>query len=137
MKMKLILSLGLAMLTLGTVTIGSAAADDWAYWRGPELDGISRETNLPETWDLETKKNILWTSDIGGRAAPIILNGRVFLNCRTADNINDPVEKIHAGEQVVCWDLETGEQLWKDRFNVFQTDIPAPRVGWASMCGDT
>lgn len=126
-----LLSAGGALLGVDTVM-----ADDWAYWRGPEQNGISREKGLPSSWNLESKKNVLWTSETGGRAAPIILNGRVFLNCRTADNINDPKEKIHAGEQVVCWDLETGKELWRDRFNVFQTDIPAPRVGWASMCGD-
>lgn len=112
-------------------------ADDWAHWRGPRNDGISREKGLPESWTLEGGENVLWKSDIGGRATPIILNGRVFLNCRTPENINDPKEKVHAQERVVCWDLETGKKLWEDRFNVFQTDIPAPRVGWASMCGDT
>ena len=109
---------------------------DWANWRGPGQDGISSETNLPDDWSLEPKKNVLWTSDIGGRATPIVLNGRVYLNCRTTDDVNDPVEKVHAREQVVCWDAATGEELWKDVFNVFQTDIPAPRVGWAAMCGD-
>jgi outer membrane protein assembly factor BamB len=78
----------------------------------------------------------LWTSEIGGRATPVIMNGRVYLNCRTTDNINDPKQKVNAGEQVVCWDLETGEVLWREKFNVFQTDIPAPRVGWSSMTGD-
>ena len=36
---------------------------------------------------------------------------------------------------MVCWD-EDGTELWRDEFNVFKTDIPAPRVGWAAMCGD-
>lgn len=112
-------------------------ANDWAHWRGPEHNGISREKGLPESWNLESGKNVRWTSDIGGRATPVIMNGRVYLNCRTPENINDPKEKIGAQERVVCWDLESGELLWEDRFNVFQTDIPAPRVGWASMCGDT
>ena len=31
---------------------------------------------------------------------------------------------------------DTGEVIWRDVFNVFQTDIPAPRVGWAAMAGD-
>ncbi|QGJ70075.1 Outer membrane protein assembly factor BamB [Planctomycetales bacterium 10988] len=123
-----------ALLLGGIVEIASA---DWPHWRGPEQDGVSRETDLPDSWSLESGENVLWTSDIGGRAAPIILNNRVFLNCRTADEVGDPATKIHAQEQVVCWDAETGDLLWKDRFNVFQTDIPAPRVGWASMCGDT
>ncbi|HBL43659.1 MAG TPA: serine/threonine protein kinase, partial [Planctomycetaceae bacterium] len=118
------------------LTASLASAGDWAHWRGPEHNGISRETNLVADWNLDGK-NILWKSDIGGRAAPIILDGRVYLNCRTHHDVTDPEDKINAREQVVCWDAKTGELLWKDEFNVFQTDIPSPRVGWASMAGDT
>ena len=123
-------------LALSLFLVGSACAGDWAYWRGPEMNGISRETNLVDDWSLNPKKNVLWTSDIGGRSTPIVLNGKVYMNCRTHHDVAEPDELIHAQEQVVCWDAETGEVLWKDVFNVFQTDIPAPRVGWASMTGD-
>ena len=115
-----------------------ASAGDWPSWRGPNHNSISSETGLVETWDFETKKNVLWTSEIGGRAAPIVMNGRVFLDCRTEHDVSSSSkELIDAQEQVVCFDAATGEVLWKDRFNVFQTDIPAPRVGWAAMAGDT
>lgn len=114
-----------------------ALAHDWAHWRGPEQNGISRELNLVDDWSLNPPKNVLWTSDIGGRSTPIVLNDRVYLNCRTSDDVTDPETKINAREQVVCWDAKTGDILWKDVFNVFQTDIPAPRVGWAAMVGDT
>ena len=114
----------------------SVFAQDWAHWRGPEQSGISRETNLVDDWSLEPRKNVAWVAETGGRATPVILNGRVYLNCRTTDDVNDPVEKVHSREQVICWDLETGKELWRDIFNVFQTDIPAPRVGWAAMAGD-
>ena len=125
--------LGMACVLL---CYGVAVGGDWANWRGPEQNGISREKGLVDQWSLEGNKNVLWTSPIGGRATPIVLNGRVYLNCRTANDVNDPVDKIHAQEQVVCWDAKSGELLWKDVFNVFQTDVPAPRVGWASMVGD-
>ena len=116
--------------------ITPAAAQDWTNWRGPEQSGVSREKNLPDDWSLSPQKNVAWIAETGGRSTPIVLNGRVFLNCRTTDDINDPEELIHSQDQVVCWDAETGQELWRDKFNVFQTDIPAPRVGWASMCGD-
>lgn len=116
----------------------AAMAGDWAYWRGPETNGISREKNLVSDWSLETGKNVLWTSDIGGRATPCVLNGRVYLNCRTPEDVSEQSdEKIDAQQRVVCWDAKTGDLLWEDRFNVFLTDIPQPRVGWASMTGDT
>ncbi|MEZ6093010.1 MAG: PQQ-binding-like beta-propeller repeat protein [Pirellulaceae bacterium] len=125
-----------ALLFLATLCLPAVlTADDWANWRGPAQNGLSRETNLVNDWTLDGK-NILWMDETGGRATPIILNDRIYLDCRTPDDFNDPVEKIHAREQVICWDAKTGKVLWNDKFNVFQTDIPAPRVGWASMGGD-
>ncbi|MEQ9065881.1 MAG: serine/threonine protein kinase, partial [Gimesia chilikensis] len=70
-------------------TTSLASAGDWAHWRGPEHNGISRETNLVDEWSLDGK-NVLWKSDIGGRSAPIVLNGRVYLNCRTHHDVTDP-----------------------------------------------
>ena len=119
------------------VVCPAARAGDWAHWRGPEQNGISRETGLVDDWSLEDGNNVLWESPIGGRATPIVLNGRIYLNCRTTDDVNDAEEKVHAREQVVCRDANTGKELWRDAFNVFQTDIPAPRVGWAAMVGDS
>ena len=39
-------------------------------------------------------------------------------------------------EQIACLDADTGELVWEHRYNVFQTDIPHHRVGWASLAGD-
>lgn len=127
----------IAVLGLMWVDSPVANAQNWASWRGPEHNGISRETNLLDSWSYKDKKNVIWESETGGRSTPIVLNGRVYLNCRTADNPALKDQQIDIQEQVVCWDAETGEELWRDKFNVFQTDIPAPRVGWAAMVGDT
>ncbi|MEZ6130507.1 MAG: PQQ-binding-like beta-propeller repeat protein [Planctomycetaceae bacterium] len=125
------------LLAITMSAVGSADAADWADWRGPEHNGVSRETGLVETWNPTTGENLLWESPIGGRAAPIVIDGRMYLDCRTHHDIaaGNP-ELIHAQEQVVCLDAATGEKIWDDKFNVSQTDIPAPRVGWASMTGD-
>ena len=121
-----------SLFILGVLLIAPLSAQNWNNWRGPEMNGISRATGLPDDWSLEPVKNVAWESEIGGRATPIIMNGRVFLNCRTHHDFTDPVEKVHSREQVVCWDLKTGKELWKDTFNVFQTDIPSParRLGF-------
>lgn len=126
----------LCLLTALILSAGLAHAGDWAYWRGPEQNGVSREKGLVSDWSLADKKNVLWDQPFGGRATPIIVKGRMFLNARTTHNVNGP-DKIHAREHVICVDAATGKELWRDEFNVFQTDIAAPRVGWASMVGDT
>ena len=33
---------------------GTARPAGWYQWRGPEENGVSRETGLPDTWDPET-----------------------------------------------------------------------------------
>lgn len=114
----------------------SVSANDWPHWRGPEQNGISRETGIVDTFDPETMKNVKWIADIGGRSTPIVLNGKVYLNCRTSENTGIDEELINVQEQVICWDAKTGKELWRDRFNVFGTDIPVERVGWAHMVGD-
>lgn len=120
------------LVILGNVSL----ANDWPHWRGPEQNGISRETGIVDTFDLESGKNIKWVAMTGGRSTPIVLNGKVYLNCRTSEDTGNPDELINIQEQVVCWDAETGKELWRDRFNVFGTDIPVERVGWAHMVGD-
>lgn len=126
----------LCLLTALILSAGLAQGGDWAYWRGPEQNGISREKGLVSDWSLADKKNVLWEQPYGGRATPVIVKGRMFLNARTTHNVNGP-DKIHAREHVICVEAATGKELWRDEFNVFQTDIAAPRVGWASMVGDT
>jgi len=125
------------MLAVWASLVAVVHANDWAYWRGPEMNGVSREKNLPSDWSLEPQKNVLWVSDIGGRATPCVMNGRVYLAARTPHDVTvGSKELIDAGEQVVCRDAKTGEVLWKDVFPVFNTDIPGPRVGWAALTGD-
>ncbi len=36
----------------------------------------------------------------------------------------------------MCFHADTGKLLWEHRFNVYQSDVPPHRVGWASPAGD-
>ena len=36
----------------------------------------------------------------------------------------------------MCFNADTGKLLWEYKFNVFQSDVPAHRVGWASPAAD-
>ena len=55
-----------------------AWADDWPNWRGPQRDGISTETDLPDTWSKEGE-NLAWKAPYGGRSGPIILGNHLYL----------------------------------------------------------
>jgi outer membrane protein assembly factor BamB len=98
-------------------------AADWPEWRGPERNGISLEKGLPEKWDLA------WKAPYGGRSAPVIFNNRVYLQ-NTAGK--GPTEQ----ERLMCFDADTGKLLWEYKMNVFQSDVPAHRVGWAAPAVD-
>ena len=112
------------------LTAGSAIAADWPAWRGVNDDGVSPDQNLPAEWSADGK-NLLWKAPVGSRATPIVTKGKVCV-IRLAEPEN--VKKWQ--EQVVCLDEKTGKMLWEHRQNVFQTDIPHHRVGWASLSSD-
>lgn len=103
---------------------------DWPSWRGPEQNGISRETGLIDQWDL-SGDNVLWKSTaMGSRSTPIVMRGKVYTICRHEPGT--PREQ----EKVVCADAASGEVLWENRFNVFLSDVPKERIGWSCCAGD-
>src|SRR5437762_12672146 len=67
-----------AMLIVTLLAAATASANDWYRWRGPEQNGVSREKNLPETWDPDTGENVAWNVDVGGMSSPIVMKGKVY-----------------------------------------------------------
>ncbi|PYT25744.1 MAG: hypothetical protein DMG57_23870 [Acidobacteria bacterium] len=104
------------------------AVGDWPDWRGPNRDGISREKNLPEKWSL-SGQNLAWKAPYGGRSAPIVLGDHLYLQ-------NSAGKGETQQERVMCFNADTGKLLWEHRFNIFQSDVPPHRVGWASPAAD-
>lgn len=119
-----------ALLALALIALAPHAlrAGGWWSWRGPEQRGISRETDLPATWSPEGE-NLLWKAPYGSRSAPVVNLDRVYLSGVVGEGANEQ-------ERLVCLDAATGELKWESRFNVFLTDIPDTRVGWANPVAD-
>ncbi len=113
---------------LALVLVAPALANDWAEWRGPARDGISPEKGLPSTW-TPGGINTAWKVPFGGRSAPIVMNGRVYLQNTAGAGESEQ-------ERLMCFDADTGKLLWEHRFNVYLSDVPPHRVGWASPVGD-
>jgi outer membrane protein assembly factor BamB len=78
------------------------AAENWPQWRGPQLNGVSAETNLPVTWDKTT--NITWKLALPSwsGATPIIWGNHIFLN-------------VADGNALALWavDRAKGAVLWQ------------------------
>src|SRR5574338_1339657 len=101
---------------------------DWAEWRGPNRDGISTEKNLPLKWS-PAGDNLAWRAPYGGRSAPIVMGDHVYLQ-------NSAGKGETLQERIMCFNADTGKRLWEHRFNVYLSDVPPHRVGWASPVGD-
>ncbi|WP_437224091.1 PQQ-binding-like beta-propeller repeat protein [Planctomicrobium sp. SH661] len=114
-------------------THSSHAGSDWPYWVGPNGTGVSNEVDLPDRWDPKGGEGsqLLWSTEIGSRSTPTLLNGRLYL---LSNSYHDEIKKT--GEKVVCLDANTGETKWEYAFNVFLSDVPIERVGWSSVVCD-
>jgi outer membrane protein assembly factor BamB len=132
--------LPLFLVAICLVLVGSAfpgwamaEAGDWAYWRGPESNGISRDTGLIDNWNPRGGQgdHVAWKrDDLGGRSTPIVMKGKLYTIVRSEPGT------AREGERVVCLDAMTGQTIWENRFNVYLTDVPDTRVGWSSCVGD-
>jgi outer membrane protein assembly factor BamB len=97
----------------------TALADDWPQWRGPQRDGVWRETGVVEKFD-SPQLPIQWRAEIGpGYSGPTVAAGRVYVTDRQTEPIQ--VERVH------CFDASTGKPIWD-----YSYDCPYVGVGYAA-----
>ena len=72
---------------LSFLLAASSFADNWPQWRGPSLNGISTEKDLPTRWSAE--ENVTWKLAMPSwtGATPIIWGERIFLNVADRDDL--------------------------------------------------
>ena len=88
-----------------------AKADDWPQWRGPERNGISKETGWLSQWPAEGLKK-MWEVNVGvGYSTMSVSQGRVY----TMGNVEDT-------DRVSCFDAESGKPLWKHEYPCLAKD---------------
>ena len=120
-----VLALGVSLPAQGPRRV---QAGDWPELRGPQRNGMSSETGLLETWQLEGD-NFLWRVPYGGRSTPVVMGNRVY--------VQNPAGRTDAlQERVMALDADTGRLVWEFRFTIFQSDAPTHRIGWASPAVD-
>src|SRR5262245_239569 len=104
------------------------ALGDWPEQRGPNRDGISKETGLIDRWELNGQ-NFLWRVPYGGRSAPVVMGNRVYVQ-------NPSARGVDLQERVMALDADTGKVIWEYKYNLYQSDVPAHRIAWASPAAD-
>lgn len=60
---------------------------NWPGFRGPDGSGVVEMPGLPESWDGESKENVLWKTGIPlpGENSPLVWEGMIFLTGATED----------------------------------------------------
>jgi outer membrane protein assembly factor BamB len=86
----------------------------WPRWRGPNGDGISRETD----WDpmaLAGGLEVLWSVDVGIGYSSVVFSGnRLLTLCRAEDSL------------LICLEADTGAELWSYQFDERYLCQPTP-----------
>ena len=90
--------------------ISTLHAQDWPRWRGPGSDGRWNPPNIPANFAKKEPLQ-LWKTEIGaGFGGVTMSNGRVYV----MDRLKAPTEV----ERVLCFDAESGQELWKHAWEV-------------------
>ncbi|WP_193789030.1 outer membrane protein assembly factor BamB family protein, partial [Zavarzinella formosa] len=120
-------------LALMLPSLGESA--DWTQFRGPKADGVVEGGSLPTEW--AAGKNLKWKIDVPGVgwSSPVIVGDKVFVTTVVTENQSKPRAGGGFGGggpggggmgkgrgapttshqfQVICLDLATGKQLWKE-----------------------
>jgi len=81
-------------------------AVDWHRWRGPDLNGVSKETGWTTAWPKEGPKQ-LWKASVGlGFSSIVVGQGRAY-------TLGNKEER----DTVYCFDAANGELLWKHTYD--------------------
>lgn len=103
------------VLSLLMAVPAGTLADDWPQWRGPQRDGVWRETELVETFEAP-QLDIVWRQKIGsGYSGPTVADGRVYVT----DRVREPkqIEHVH------CFDAATGKPIWSHAYDCDYRDV--------------
>lgn len=105
MSRGLLLLVFVVVCCIGTGLSGTAKAADWPRWRGPDYNGISKETGWLADWP-ESGPEVLWQASIGtGFSSMTVSDGRLY----TMGNIDDR-------DIVYCFDAASGGEIWKKSY---------------------
>jgi outer membrane protein assembly factor BamB len=112
---------------LSTLLVSQAEpVNGWLSWRGPNQNGTSRETGLPDTLDPQ---HPLWVADIPGQSTSVIANGKLYIMGYVGEGGD-------LQEGVICFDAETGKKLWQHLFGDFLSDTIYLRYATSSPTVD-
>ncbi len=86
------------------IVVSGVQAENWPQWRGPNNDGVSSETNLPDKFS--PNEHVAWKLPLPGMSGstPVVWGDRIFLLSEDGDNT-----------VLLCVSTD-GKELWKRAF---------------------
>jgi outer membrane protein assembly factor BamB len=87
---------------VAVLAVFSASANDWPQYRGPDRDGISKETGWLDHWP-EQGPPIAWKASVGLGFSSFVISGGKAVTVGHADQ----------KDTVYCFDAPTGKEIWK------------------------
>ncbi len=103
-------------------------SDEWPDWRGPNRDGKWHEKGIVKKFDSDQLK-IKWSVPVAsGYSGPSVSDHRVYLT----DRISQP-EEI---ERVLCFDANTGDEIWSYSYDCEYVGVGYPAGPRASVIID-
>lgn len=126
-KRKLSMFRYIFIVVLLSASFAELQAQDWPQWRGPNRDGISKETGLNLDWTAK-KPKLLWTfRDAGaGYSAPVIVGTTLYSQGAAGGK-----------DFAFALDTRTGKLVWKqDLGPMFVMDRGNGPRGSVSVDGD-
>jgi outer membrane protein assembly factor BamB len=105
-----------SFLLLGLFTAASLPlfSQDWPMWGGTiQRNMTSSMKNIPESWDIDSGKNIKWKVPIGltSYGNPVVAGGKIFLGTNN-QNPRDPAITGDKGV-LMCFRESDGKFLWQ------------------------
>jgi len=95
-----------SLVLLTTLSVG---AGDWPQWRGPQRNGISRETGLLKEWPPNGPKLLWKVTDAGsGYSTPAVVGDRLYLLGNEGLN-NEFVEALAVKDGKRVWSTPLGK----------------------------
>src|SRR5688572_12239159 len=114
-------------IVLVASSVAPAADENWPQFRGPAAGGVS-PTAGPVEWDVKTSKNVRWKTAVPGlsHSSPVVWGDRVFITTAVPvergdqtlktglyGDIGSVKESAEYRWLVLCFDKNTGKQLWE------------------------
>src|SRR5258705_5788369 len=116
------------LLAVLLATDAVTSAENWPQWRGPSLNGVSAEMNLPVKWS--TTENVSWKLRLPAwsGSTPIVWGDRVFLNVaddlKMREGVNLHLWCVNRADGTVLWTRPLGPGNHQERKQNMSTPSP-------------